>query len=48
MGKEEEIPHNEKFKLHLLLGRGWPGAARPTKRQCGLATVRGDTWQLMG
>lgn len=41
MGEKEEIPHNEKFKLHLLLGRGWPGTAGPTKRQCGLATVRG-------
>lgn len=48
MGEKEEIPHNEKFKLHLLLGRGWLGTAGPTKRQCGLATVRGDTWQLMG
>lgn len=43
MGEKEDISHSEKFKLHLLLGRGWLGAARPTKKQCGLATVRGHT-----
>lgn len=42
MGEKEEIAHNEKFKLHPLLERGWPGTAGPTKRQCGLATVRGN------
>lgn len=41
MGCKEGLSYNEKFKLHLWPGRGWPGAARPTKRQCGLATVRG-------
>lgn len=32
MGGKEGLSYTEKFKLHLWLGRGWPGAARPTKR----------------